>query len=508
MTIRTRLAIGLLAISLVLVLPLIIALRSLSSLGVATAELRNREFAGSLLLSRIRTTTDDLRRADERLLFLTDVPSREAMSNALARLLAMADSLDAYALDTAATNIRAALREIAEHAPIEYRAALAKEGAVADSISRVYIVPAIGRVDSSAVLAERMLRERMQTRVTDAANATERATEMAALALAAAMTIALLIGVLLTRSISRPVRELEHGMRAVADGDFSYQLPIRANRRDEFGRLAHSFRTMAGQLRELDRLKAEFVSVASHELKTPINVILGYLQLLDEGVYGPLSEKQRDISRTLESQAQSLGRLVRQLLDISRFEAGGARLEPRRFDLGAFLEDLETAFHVLARQREIDFRVQRIGALPAEVSWDPDRINEVLGNLLSNAFKFTGKNGTVYLSVEQLDGHLQIEVRDSGAGIPTEQLPHIFQKFYQASNQGASSEGGTGLGLAIAKEIVEAHGGTIGCESMPGTGTTFTIVLPVQAIIRRSAPTGAVAHAAKVGVGSDLDEAR
>ena len=505
MTIRTRLALGLLAISLVLVTPLIIALRSLSSLHDATAELRDREFAGSLLLSRIRTTNDDLRRADERLIFFPEVASREAMSVALSRLLVMADSLDAYALDTAATNIRTALREISEYAPVEYRAALEGRGTEAERISSTYVVPAIGRVERSTLLAERMLRDRMQERVTDAATATERAREMSALALAAAMTLALVIGIVLTRSISRPVRELEHGMRAVADGDFSHQLPIRANRRDEFGRLAHSFKTMAGQLRELDRLKAEFVSVASHELKTPINVILGYLQLLDEGVYGPLSEKQRDISRTLESQAQSLGRLVRQLLDISRFEAGGARLEPRRFDLGEFLGELETAFQVLARQRGITFRVRQIGSLPAEVSWDPDRMNEVLGNLLSNAFKFTERDGTVDLNVEQLDGHLQIEVRDSGAGIPNDQLPHIFQKFYQASNQRPSSEGGTGLGLAIAKEIVEAHGGSIGCESTPDVGTTFTIVLPVQAVLRRSLPPrGTPALPAEAGVGSDV----
>lgn len=488
MTIRTRLALGLLTIALVLVIPLVIALRSLASLHDATADLRDREFAGSLLLGRIRTTADDLRRADERLIFLHDVPSREAMSDALGRLLVMADSLDGYALDSAAGNIRTALREIAEFAPIEYRAALNGELVEAESISTRHVIPAIGRVERSTLLAERVLRERMQSRVTDAANATEQATQMSALALAAALTLALLIGVYLTRSISRPVRELEHGMRAVADGEFTYQLPIRANRRDEFGRLAHSFKTMAGQLRELDRLKAEFVSVASHELKTPINVILGYLQLLDEGVYGPLSDKQRDISRTLESQAQSLGRLVKQLLDISRFEAGGARLEPRRFELEPFLDDLETAFMVLARQREIAFRVRRVGALPADVSWDADRMNEVLGNLLSNAFKFTERNGTVDLTVEQFDSTIQLEVRDSGAGIPSDQLPHIFQKFFQANNQRESSAGGTGLGLAIAKEIVEAHGGSIACESTCGVGTTFTIVLPVQAAVRRSVP--------------------
>ena len=493
MTIRTRLALGLLAIALVLVVPLVIALRSLAELHDATADLRDREFAGSLLLGRIRTAADDLRRADERLIFVSDVPSREAMSSAISQLLRMADSLDAYALDSAAHNIRTSIREIAEHAPLEYRAALAGESAAAESISTHFVVPAIGRVERSALLAERVLRDRMQSRVTAAASATDEASQMAALALAAALSIALLIGVLLTRSISRPVRELEHGMRAVADGDFTHRLTIRENRRDEFGRLAESFRTMSGQLQELDRLKAEFVSVASHELKTPINVILGYLQLLDEGVYGPLSEKQRDISRTLESQAQSLGRLVKQLLDISRFEAGGARLEPRRLDLAEFLDDLETAFQVLARQREISFAVRRVGTLPADVSWDPDRINEVLGNLLSNAFKFTERDGTVDLLVEQAEQTVRLVVQDSGAGIPSEQLPHIFEKFFQANNQRASSKGGTGLGLAIAKEIVEAHGGTIGCESTVGSGTTFTIVLPVQTVMRRSLPPRAPA---------------
>ncbi len=479
MTIRTRLALGLLAISLVLVIPLIIALRSLSDLHDATAELRDREFAGSLLLGRIRTASDDLRRAEDRLVVVSDVPSREAMSEALGRLLLMTDSLDAYALDSAARNIRAALGEIAQLAPIEYRAALAGETDVADSISREQVRPAIGRVERSTLLAERMLRDRMQSRVTDAANATERAKEMSALALAAAMTLALVIGILLTRSISRPVRELERGMRAVADGDFSHQLPIRANRRDEFGRLAHSFKTMAGQLRELDRLKAEFVSVASHELKTPINVILGYLQLLQEDVYGALTPKQREICQTLASQAQSLSRLVRQLLDVSRFEAGGGKLDLRRVRLASFLGDLEQAFRVLAHQRGVRFNVERGGFLPDEVVWDEDRMSEVVGNLLSNAFKFTDRGGAVDLVVTADDDLVHLVVRDSGVGIPPEHLPYVFEKFFQADNQGASAVKGTGLGLAIAKGIVTAHGGSIAVESEPGQGTTFSVVMPI-----------------------------
>jgi len=137
-------------------------------------------------------------------------------------------------------------------------------------------------------------------------------------------------------------------------------------------------------------------------------------------------------------------------------------------------------------QRQIHFRVERHDGLPDQVFWDLDRINEVLGNLLSNAFKFTPHGGSVELTLEPVDGGVLMEVHDTGAGIPPEQLPHIFEKFYQADNQRSARASGAGLGLAIAKQIVEAHGGTITCESTPGVGTTFSIMLPVQ-VTRRTA---------------------
>jgi signal transduction histidine kinase len=252
-------------------------------------------------------------------------------------------------------------------------------------------------------------------------------------------------------------------------------------RHDEFGRLAVSFHAMAEQLKQLDRLKAEFVSVASHELKTPINVIIGYLQLLQENVYGDLTPKQREICLTLASQAQALSRLVKQLLDVSRFEAGGGKLELRPVKLGAFLAELETTFRVLAIQRGIRFHVDRGSRLPDQVVWDEDRMSEVLGNLLSNAFKFTERGGTVELSVAAANDAVQMRVRDTGAGIPAENVPYIFEKFFQADNQASASAKGTGLGLAIAKSIVTAHGGTIDVASTVGSGTMFSIALPVRA---------------------------
>jgi signal transduction histidine kinase len=248
---------------------------------------------------------------------------------------------------------------------------------------------------------------------------------------------------------------------------------------------------MAAQLEELDRLKAEFVSIATHELKTPVNVLLGYLQLLQENVYGELTPRQRDINETLISQTQQLSRLIRQLLDVSRFDAGGGQLDTRPLVLAEFLDDLERAFRVLALQREVNFDVRSDRDIPHEVLWDPVRINEVLGNLLSNAFKFTEKNGRVALSVGREGNNVRLQVTDSGAGIPREQLPHIFEKFYQADTQAPLALRGAGLGLAIAKSIVTAHGGSIEVESKVGVGTTFSIRLPIR-VVRRSSPGSTV----------------
>jgi len=237
---------------------------------------------------------------------------------------------------------------------------------------------------------------------------------------------------------------------------------------------------MARQLSELERIRAEFVSVASHELKTPINVIIGYLELLDEGIYGDLQPKQKEILQTITKQANTLTRLVKRLLDISRFEASGGKVDVREVDLQRFLTTLESSFSVLANQRAISFKVNHGQDLPRTVYWDEDRINEVLGNLLSNAFKFTPRGGKVALTVGARENKVGITVTDTGAGISAEQLPHIFDKFFQADNQAQAATKGTGLGLAIAKEIVEAHGGKITVESSVGEGTTFVVTLPAE----------------------------
>jgi signal transduction histidine kinase len=495
MTLRSRLAVGLLTIAVILVGPLIFAIQSLERLHRDARDLRDREVNASSLLGRLREGMADLHRQELALLFSRDVASRDAMAMTIADVEGFADSLGSFGLESSARVISNAIREVAAAAPREYAAALQGQTKIADSISANHLVPALAKADSGVLVSERLLHARTQQRVNVAANNISDTVNLSIVALILALLIAGSVAFWLTRSISEPVLELRAGMRAVADGELNYHLNFPKHRADEFSQLAESFDEMTRQLSELDKLKAEFVSVASHELKTPINVMIGYLQLLEDGLYGKLTKQQKEVLATLVLQSNTLLRLVRQLLDVSRFEAGGGRLEPRHVDLPRLLIELEDTFRVLAIQREVQFRITHGDNLPDDVTWDPDRVNEVLGNLLANAFKFTPRGGTVELSVDGVDGSVSIEVADTGAGIPPDQLPRIFDKFYQADNQRDAASGGSGLGLAIAKQIVEAHGGTIQCESTPGVGTTFTIGLPIAARRRTSARQNATAAA-------------
>ena len=311
-------------------------------------------------------------------------------------------------------------------------------------------VPALNRADSAVRIAEHEL----QSRTSDDASTTQSAnishtSTRSVVALLLALIIAASIAFWLTRSISQSdLRSASPGMRAVADGDLAYRARIvPTDRSTSSASSPRAFVEMTRQLAELDKLKAEFVSVASHELKTPINVMIGYLQLLEEGVYGPLTPQAAGHPQTLGVQANTLLRLVKQLLDVSRFEAGGGRLEPRSVRLDDLLRELERAFHVLAVQREIDFRVERRGRTARR---------GVLGPR-------SHQRGTRQPAVECVQVHAarrhgvahprsrrttasRMGVRDTGAGIPPEQLPRIFEKFYQADNQGSARAAGIGLG--------------------------------------------------------------
>jgi signal transduction histidine kinase len=268
-------------------------------------------------------------------------------------------------------------------------------------------------------------------------------------------------------------------MALVADGEFRVPENLPYDRSDEIGSVSRSFRAMTHRLADLDRLKAEFMSISTHELKTPINVISGYAELMQERVYGDLTGKQDEALTAIREQSRVLTQLVNQLLDVSRLEAGGLRLHIAEVVVTDLFDRVERAFEGLAQRKSIVLIVDVDPSAPGTIPADADRLgDQVLGNLLSNALKFTPEGGRIGVRVWREDEACHIEVSDTGPGIAADQLPYIFDKFYQVGEHARSK--GAGLGLSIAHDVIEAHGGSITAESEPDHGTTFHILLPLD----------------------------
>lgn len=297
-------------------------------------------------------------------------------------------------------------------------------------------------------------------------------------ALLAALAAVFTIGYWTNRTITTPVRRLRHSMASVAAGNYILPDDLPYDRQDEIGDLARSFSWMTQHLAKLDKMKAEFMSIATHEMKTPINVVTGYTELLDEGVYGELSPEQKEALQAIRDQAHGLTRLVNQLLDVSRLEAGGLQLSMHEVVLADLMDGLERTYGMLAQKKDITLTFALGSNLPRSIQADSDRLrDQVLGNLLSNALKFTPEKGHVGVRTWGDGQMLHIEVSDTGVGIAGDQLPYVFDKYFQIGHHARSK--GAGLGLAIAREIVEAHGGRITVESTEEVGTTFRIELPI-----------------------------
>jgi signal transduction histidine kinase/ActR/RegA family two-component response regulator len=229
-------------------------------------------------------------------------------------------------------------------------------------------------------------------------------------------------------------------------------------------------------MQEANRLKDEFLATLSHELRTPLNAILGYARMMRLGILAP--RKQTHAIETIERNATALTQIVEDVLDVSRIVSGKMRLAVQPIDLIAIARQSLEAVRPAAETKHIALETAfDIDALP--ISADPDRLQQVLWNIMSNAVKFTGSGGRVTMAVTRNDSNIEIAVTDSGVGISPSFLPHVFERFRQAESGTNRERGGLGLGLAISRELIEMHGGTIHAESPGvGLGTTFRIVLP------------------------------
>jgi two-component system sensor histidine kinase BaeS len=299
---------------------------------------------------------------------------------------------------------------------------------------------------------------------------TNRASLYAALA---AVLIALVLGIFLARSLTRPVRELTAATQAMAQGELGQQVPIRSH--DELGRLAASFNQMSADLALANELRRQMTADIAHDLRSPLTVMAGYLEALRDGVLQPSAER----FETMHQEALHLRRLVEDLRTLSLADSGELTLNREIVPPALVLEQAAAAYQHQAGQQGIDLSVQ-IGSPLPRITVDPDRVAQVLGNLVSNALRYTPPGGRISLGATQQESHVLLTVQDTGDGIPPDELSHVFERFYRGDAARQESGEGSGLGLTIAKSIVELHNGTISVKSILGQGTTFTIVLPVD----------------------------
>ncbi len=283
----------------------------------------------------------------------------------------------------------------------------------------------------------------------------------------------------LAGSLSRPLRRAAAAAEQVAAGDYSVSLDIAAP--DEARSLAQSFNAMTRAVADAQRSQRDFVANVSHELKTPLTSIQGFAQAILDGTAADKSSIRR-AAAVIHDEANRLSRMVHELLDLARLESGQVAMRRDRLDVAALLRTCAERFSLTAREKGVRLEVELPG--PAIVIGDGDRLVQVLSNLVDNALKHTDAGGRVSLSLEAEpdDTSVIITVADTGSGIPREDLPRIFERFYQVdksrSRRARSDRSGVGLGLAIVREIVRAHGGHVEVESVVGIGTRFAVVLP------------------------------
>ncbi len=292
-----------------------------------------------------------------------------------------------------------------------------------------------------------------------------------ALALTAGLALAGILFWWLSRRLTEPVRTLTRATEHVAAGRYDVEIPEgRGN--DEISLLTDRFRGMVEKLSESERLKRSFLMSVTHELRTPLTAIRGHVEALREGIVSDPEQVAVSLE-IIAVETDRLERLVGDVLDLAKLQAHRFTVRREEVDMSRVIEQAYGAFAEEARRREIDYSVES-GELAPVIFSDGDRVLQVISNLLSNAFRWTPDGGRIELTLEASNGSVEVEIVDSGPGIPREHRERIFQAFI------SNDADGTGLGLPIARELAVALGGRIELESNPGSGSRFRLVLPVE----------------------------
>ena len=480
MTVRGRVFLGLGAVAAVLLVPSLFAASRLAQLRTLAVEGRSGQAAAIAGLGRLQAGLAELDRLARSYVAISDPGLGYAT-------LAMADSLHAdyerllaskYAAHTASLGPAVErVTTLATRIDRDVRAdrTSAATGALAD------LIDAFAEADRQIAGVADSIDSVARGDFERAELVSEAGRRQTLLGLALALLMATGVSIVTAGSLTGPLRRLGRAMARVADGAFEgpYELPF--DRSDEIGELMRSFETMALRLADLDRMKAEFLGMASHELKTPLNVINGYAELIEEARTEEVSERHRVLIAGLAEQAGVMSRLVNRLMDISRLEAGAYELAPEPVLIKDLLTSIERIFAPQAEERGIELRIRSSASAPTTAVLDFDIVrDEVLGNLLSNALRYTPSSGWIEVGVDGDERGVVFTVTDSGSGIPEGHRDFIFKKHYTVDRTRGV---GSGLGLAIVKEMVELHGGLITLEeSPPGAGARFRIALPLAPV--------------------------
>jgi signal transduction histidine kinase len=282
--------------------------------------------------------------------------------------------------------------------------------------------------------------------------------------------IAIVLAGLTSRNIARSLQRLARGAAAVAEGQFDQRIPEQGP--PEVRAVAEAFNHMSTQVQETQQSQQEFLANVSHDLKTPLTSIQGYSQAIMDGA----AKDPVEAAEIIYDEAGRLNRMVVELTDLARLEAGRLSMQMTGVDIGQIAAAVGQRLAVVAHKKGVALKMEA-SAMP-EIAGDGDRLAQVLTNLVSNAIKYTPTGGAVQVRTQVDNGGVEVVVRDTGIGSPAEDLPHIFERFYQV-DRARGPQRGTGLGLAITQEIVHAHGGKISVSSAgKGQGSTFTVWLP------------------------------
>ncbi|MCX8062390.1 MAG: ATP-binding protein [Anaerolineales bacterium] len=309
----------------------------------------------------------------------------------------------------------------------------------------------------------------------DESRLVQRLNRAAVIAAATAGGIGLFVAILLSYSLGRPIRELTHAATQIRAGNFSKRVKICG--RDEIGILAETFNQMAASLEKAEITRRTLTADIAHELRNPLAIQRAHLEALIDGVY-PLSVENLQV--VLEQNLLLL-RLVEDLRTLALAESGQLNLEKTVIDLSDFVINITNTFRPQADERQIQFFLPDLSKgdfSSLQVIGDPTRLEQILGNLLSNALRYTPIGGSIEIGLEDLGDQVKVTVKDSGPGIPEADLPYIFERFYRADRSRSRSEGGSGLGLTIARNLALAHGGWLDAVNAPQGGAIFILTLP------------------------------